>query len=431
MTAPHICEDTTMAQAITNHLARNPWAWQAIAWTCLGCSQVNPGVREHCSKIDCQENPSSSRGWALQNILDRMTEELILMGDADTNTAMELISLELILEILLSPHERTMCGLLDEAFLTPVEPSDKTCICVRALGLDNTVDELAMLELEPGIVDMEVEDQDQMEVDRQVVKGSSWADEMELYTSGQADNMPVDITEDIDIEDEIASPTLHTSPVLVTTDPVTPIPVTNAPFISTDIRRRTTNTTNSGTSTTTSTVPSTSTSPNNLPSTSTTTIITPSISTHNNITTVPLTSSERRQINAKPRPGRISYQNIQNSTTTTHNMPLTTTASSNTNITTSASSSSSSSNRSRASTNQLQGMLSSPAGATRSSPPHFPAPRRAPAPTATVPAAMFWWCWDGQCGFSNPLDNSFCRHCGKSRDYRPDMLARMKRNMGE
>ena len=425
MTAPHICEDTTMAQAITNHLARNPWAWQAIAWTCLGCSQVNPGVREHCSKIDCQENPSSSRGWALQNILDRMTEELILMGDADTNTAMELISLELILEILLSPHERTMCGLLDEAFLTPVEPSDKTCICVRALGLDNTVDELAMLELEPGIVDMEVEDQE-MEVDRQVVKGSSWADEMELYTSGQADNMPVDITEDI--EDEIASPTLQTSPAPVTTDPVTPIPVTNAPFISTDIRKRTTSTTNSGTSTTTNAVPSPSTSP----STSTTTSTTPSISTHNNITTVPLTSSERRQINALPRPGRISYQNIQkNSTTTTHNMPLTNTASSNTNITASASSSSSSSNRSRASTNQLQGMLSSPAGATRPSPSHFPAPRRAPAPTPTVPAAMFWWCWDGQCGFSNPLDNNFCRNCGKSRDYRPDMLARMKRNMGE
>ena len=103
MTAPHICDDTTIALAITNHLHRNPWGWQALAWTCLGCGQDNPGTGEHCSQELCQENTSSSRGRALQTILDKMEEELILMGDPQPNTAVELLSIELILEILFSP----------------------------------------------------------------------------------------------------------------------------------------------------------------------------------------------------------------------------------------------------------------------------------------------------------------------------------------
>ena len=280
MTAPHICEDTTMAMAITNHLHRNPWAWQAIAWTCLGCGQENPGTGEHCPKENCQENTSSSRGWALQNILDRMSEELILMGDPHPNTAVQLMSIELILETLFSPHERTLCGLLEGAFLTPTEPSANTCICVKALGLDNPVEEMATLDLEPGTKDVVMEEvEDLIEVDRLTVNqqevAHSWADEMELFTSGQADNVPLDIADES--EDETSTST-H------------PITVTTAPYISTDIRTRIiTNTASSGTSTTTITIPSTSTTPSIIPNTSTST----------NPTIVSLTSSERRQINTK------------------------------------------------------------------------------------------------------------------------------------
>ena len=389
MTAPHICEDTTMAMAITNHLHRNPWAWQAIAWTCLGCGQENPGTGEHCPKENCQENTSSSRGWALQNILDRMSEELILMGDPHPNTAVQLMSIELILETLFSPHERTLCGLLEGAFLTPTEPSANTCICVKALGLDNPVEEMAMLDLdlEPGTKDVVMEEvEDLLEVDRLTVNqqqvAHSWADEMELFTSGQADNVPLDIADES--EDETSTST-H------------PITVTTAPFISTDIRTRIiTNTTSSGTSTTTITIPSTSTTPSIIPNTSTST----------NPTIVSLTSSERRQINAIPRPRSINYRNIS-----TTSMPLTTTT-----HTASSSSSSSTTTRSRSSSSQLQGFLSTPAGATRPSPPHFSVPSHASTHSAvTVPAAMFWWCWDGMCGYSNDLRSNFCRHCGKSR----------------
>ena len=200
MTAPHICDDTTTALAITNHLHRNPWGWQALAWTCLGCGQDNPGTGEHCSQELCQENTSSSRGRALQTILDKMEEELILMGDPQPNTAVELLSIELILEILFSPHERTLCGLLERAYLTPTEPSSNTCICVKALGLDTNspVEEMAMLDLEQGTtatdVDME-EVEDLMEVDRLTVSPKqathSWANEVELFTSGQASCVPL------------------------------------------------------------------------------------------------------------------------------------------------------------------------------------------------------------------------------------------------
>ena len=387
MTAPHICDDTTTALAITNHLHRNPWGWQALAWTCLGCGQDNPGTGEHCSQELCQENTSSSRGRALQTILDKMEEELILMGDPQPNTAVELLSIELILEILFSPHERTLCGLLERAYLTPTEPSSNTCICVKALGLDTNspVEEMAMLDLEQGTtatdVDME-EVEDLMEVDRLTVSPKqathSWANEVELFTSGQASCVPLDITD----ENEDENSSTH------------PVPVTTAPYISTDIRMRnttnTTNTTFTGTSTTTNIVPSTSTTSSIVPNTST------------SITVVPLTSSERRQIHSKPPPRSINYQNIS-----TPSMPLTTT-------TRTASSSSSSATPSRPSSN-------------------FSVPRHTmtTTPSARVPAAMFWWCWDGLCGYSNALEQDFCRHCGKSRDYRPDMIARQKRNSGE
>ena len=81
MTVPHACNDNTLAMAITNHLTKNPDDWKAMAWTCLGCGQENPGLGEHCSQQDCQENSSCSRGWALQNSLNKMTEELALNGD--------------------------------------------------------------------------------------------------------------------------------------------------------------------------------------------------------------------------------------------------------------------------------------------------------------------------------------------------------------
>ena len=392
-----------MALAITNHLDRNPWGWQAMAWTCLECGQDNPGTGEHCSQETCQENTSSSRDRALQNILDKMAEELILMGDPQPNTAVELLSIELILEILFSPHERTLCGLLERAYLTPTEPSDNTCICVGALGLDNTspVEEMAMLDLEQGTTDVEMEEAEDMEVERLPASPNqathSLANEVELFTSGQASCVPLDITD----EDEDSS--TH------------PVPITSAPYISTDIRmRNTTNTTISGTSTTTNTIPSTNTTSSIVPNTNT------------SITIVPLTSSERRHIHSIPRPRSINYQNISSSNTSTPSMPLTTT-------THTASSSSTSAIPSRPSPSQLQGFLSTPAGATRPAPPHFSVPRHTTTTTtsALVPAAMFWWCWDGLCGYSNELGQIFCRHCGRSRDYRPDMIARQRRNAGE
>ena len=98
-----------------------------------------------------------------------------------------------------------------------------------------------------------------------------------------------------------------------------------------------------------------------------------------------------------------------------------------------------------------QGLLSTPGGATRrthgntSHTPHPPTtftrrtllpnpvpttshqprpyllPRPPPRPTTTAPTspfAMFWWCWDDQCGRANPLNARFCGYCGGIRSFR-------------
>ena len=97
---------------------------------------------------------------------------------------------------------------------------------------------------------------------------------------------------------------------------------------------------------------------------------------------------------------------------------------------------------------QKQGELSTPAGATKrthintSQPTHTrrillpnpvpttsqqPRPRpyllqrpppRTHSTAPTPPSAMFWWCWDDQCGRANPLNTHFCGYCGCARSFR-------------
>ena len=129
----HICEDDSAAKAIKHHLARNPQDWSELSWTCLGCGRTNPGAREHCSR-DCQDW-RTGRNFALHDTLTRIGMELALMMD-NTTTNPELLSIKLLMEIILSPHNRKSSGLLDGAFVTPTEPSDQACICVDMLGFD-------------------------------------------------------------------------------------------------------------------------------------------------------------------------------------------------------------------------------------------------------------------------------------------------------
>ena len=381
MTGPHTCDDTTLALAISNHLTKNPDDWQALTWTCLGCSKDNPGGGEHCSQKDCQENPCSSRGWALQNTLNKLSEELAPTGDPVTHTAMELMSVKLIVDLLFT---RT----------SDVKEVEE-CFARSNLG---------------------------------------WGDEVELFTSMKQGTKPVNISGDS--EDDTAT----------TTNQAPPVTDTPATYPSTDIRMRntkpatshTTNTTSSRTVTTTDTI----------------------------TTTVPLTSSQRRQLLSKPGPRAISYQSIRNTNsttttptkphttttthkkppaattttptkprtaTTTHTKPRTTTTTHtkpNTTTTTTKKPSTTTTNatKSRTTTTNTTKSHSTTTNPTRprTTTTSTYLPRYATTPTC--PSAMFWWCKDGHCGFSNVTRNYYCRGCGKTRDYSP---SRSGRNMRE
>ena len=60
----------------------------------------------------------------------------MLMLDNTTTANPELLSIKLLMEIILSPHNRKYRGLIEGAFVTPTEPSDQACICVDTLGFD-------------------------------------------------------------------------------------------------------------------------------------------------------------------------------------------------------------------------------------------------------------------------------------------------------
>ena len=205
MTGPHTCDDTTLAQAITNHLTKNPGDWQALTWTCLGCSKDNPGGGEHCSQKDCQANPCSSRGWALQSTLNKLSEELAPTGDPDTNTAMELMSIKLIVDLLFT----------------------------RSSDVKEVEESLARSNLD-------------------------WWDEVELFISMKLGTKPVNISEAS--EDDIATTTNQAPPVTDTPAPYasTDIRMRNTKPTTSHTTNTTSSRNNTATNTITTTVPLTS-----------------------------------------------------------------------------------------------------------------------------------------------------------------------------
>ena len=131
MDMSHKCEDMTITTAIRNHLGARPSSWFFLPWSCYSCGLTNPGNVEHCSR-GCPEGGMDS---VLDTLLSNMEDELPLLAGADRHDA-EIVSIQLAMEMLFSPHNRTNSGLLEDSFLTPVE--SMTCACTEALGLDSS-----------------------------------------------------------------------------------------------------------------------------------------------------------------------------------------------------------------------------------------------------------------------------------------------------
>ena len=131
MTPQHICEENTLCKAIMNHINVTQDAMNSLPWTCMTCSQVNPGMDKTCRRAGC-EDEGSRRNYVLENLLTRMEQEMILMPEAVGATP-ELWSISMVMGVLLSPHNRANTGLLEGAFITPTTGD---CACVAALGLN-------------------------------------------------------------------------------------------------------------------------------------------------------------------------------------------------------------------------------------------------------------------------------------------------------
>ena len=132
MTPTHTCEDSTATTAIASHLENNPEVWENIPWTCSACNLNNHGTREHCCRTGCS-GPGSSRKEVLQGVLAKMAEEMSLLSEA-ASISTELWSIQLVTEVLFSPHNKWNCGLLEDAFNIPTD-TENICACVEAMGL--------------------------------------------------------------------------------------------------------------------------------------------------------------------------------------------------------------------------------------------------------------------------------------------------------
>ena len=135
MLPTHECEDSTISRAIMHHLALHPDTWDAMSWSCNTCGATNPGSRVFCTRAACQADMERGRDTTLRVVLAKMEEELLLLPVANPNTA-RILTIHMAMSTILSPHHRTMLGLLEESFLTPIDPH--TCACTAALGFDTS-----------------------------------------------------------------------------------------------------------------------------------------------------------------------------------------------------------------------------------------------------------------------------------------------------
>ena len=131
MTPQHTCNENILCKAIMHHIDVTQEAMNSFSWTCMTCSQVNPGMDRTCMRAGC-EDEGSRRNYVLENLLTRMEQEMILMPEA-VGTTPELWSISMVMGVLLSPHNRANTGMLEGAFITPTTGD---CACVAALGLN-------------------------------------------------------------------------------------------------------------------------------------------------------------------------------------------------------------------------------------------------------------------------------------------------------
>ena len=118
-----------------HHLTLHPDTWDAMSWSCNTCGATNPGSRVFCTRAACQADMERGRDTTLRVVLAKMEEELLLLPVANPNTA-RILTIHMAMSTILSPHHRTMLGLLEESFLTPIDPH--TCACTAALGFDTS-----------------------------------------------------------------------------------------------------------------------------------------------------------------------------------------------------------------------------------------------------------------------------------------------------
>ena len=105
-----------MTSAILHFLCLPTPSWpQGLEWNCGACQARNngdePALCRHCTA------PTRSRSMVLKNLLDSMSVALVYQLEEDTaNNTTTILPLDLLLHILLSPHNRRMTGLLLGAY---------------------------------------------------------------------------------------------------------------------------------------------------------------------------------------------------------------------------------------------------------------------------------------------------------------------------
>ena len=111
MAIDHTCLEGSLSSTILRYLCLPTPSWpQELDWDCLSCRSRNSGDGQplcaHCIST------TRSRSWALKHLVDRMSAALLVQLEGDTaEEVSNVLPLDLLLYILLSPHNNKMTGM--------------------------------------------------------------------------------------------------------------------------------------------------------------------------------------------------------------------------------------------------------------------------------------------------------------------------------
>ena len=135
----HLCP-ATVTTTIKMYLETD--ASSRVTWSCGGCKRTYRSTTAECNQEDCRGLASRLKTEVTKRTLEAISKDIILQVlpyDQDSGSPPNILSTVKLAEVLLSPHDQDLSGLMASAWNTPTDSANLVCNC------------LALLEIQAGV----------------------------------------------------------------------------------------------------------------------------------------------------------------------------------------------------------------------------------------------------------------------------------------